>query len=31
MLTAWWLVRAGVIGWLASLPWDYLSWLPFID
>lgn len=31
MLTAWWLVYAGVIGWLASLLWNYLSWLPFVD
>ena len=30
MLTAWWLVHAGVIGWLVSLLWAYLSWLPFI-
>lgn len=31
MLTAWWLVHAGVIGWIARLLWDYLSWLPFVD
>lgn len=30
MLTAWWLVWAGVIGWLAGFLWDYLSLLPFV-
>lgn len=30
MLTAWWLVHAGVVGWFDGLLWYYLSW-PFVD
>lgn len=30
MMTAWWLIHTGVIGWLAGLFWNYLSWLPLI-
>ncbi|MGH3766070.1 MAG: hypothetical protein ACRDTX_13135 [Pseudonocardiaceae bacterium] len=29
-LTAWWLVRADVIGWFVGMLWRYLRWLPFV-